>query len=360
MTPEVQVVATESDPGFAIPPQLVAQRPAERRDASRLLHVRRHRTSEFESQTFSDLPRLLKPTDLLVRNVTRVLPARLEVVKDSGARCEVLLVEPAADGAWWSLVRPSRRLPAGSRARLAADGRVLEVRAEDTGGRRLVALPGGDLLDAAHALGAVPLPPYIRRAADGDDTERYQTVYAQVEGSVAAPTAGLHFTPNLLSHLERAGVEVADLVLHVGPGTFSPLRSDVAQHEMHWERLEIAATTRARIAEARASGRRIVAVGTTVVRALESLALSEKGLAGRDIELRRDADAWRGRTRLFIRPPFEFRGVDALITNFHLPDSTLLLLVQALAGAETIRAAYRQAVRQRYRFYSYGDAMLIE
>jgi S-adenosylmethionine:tRNA ribosyltransferase-isomerase len=352
-----------ADLDFDLPPELVAQRPLPQRDACRLLHVRRAAPgAALVERRFEALPSLLQPGDVLVRNVTRVIPARLQAVKETtGAHCEILLLEPEAHGGWWSLVRPARRLPPGSHARLV-DGTPLEVVAAADGGRRLLLFPADvNVLERARALGTMPLPPYIRRPADAEDVVRYQTVYARVDGSVAAPTAGLHFTPELLRRLEARGVQCVDLVLHVGLGTFQPIRcEDPLRHPMHWERFEIGLESLARLDAARSAGGRVVAVGTTVARALESVALWERSLARDVIELEEREGALQGRTRLFIHPPHAFRRFDALLTNFHLPCSTLLLLVDAFAGREARRRAYAHAVQKRFRFFSYGDAMLVE
>jgi len=351
------------DLDFELPEELVAQRPLAVRDACRLLCVRRERPGTWTERAFHDLPDLLRPGDVLVRNTTRVLPARLEAIKEgSGTRCEVLLLEPdASREAWWALVRPGRRLRAGALLRLADDTR-LEVRAEAPDGRRLVAgQPGSDLAEVARRVGRVPLPPYIRRPADAADRDDYQTVYAERDGSVAAPTAGLHFTPALLARIAAGGVAVADLNLHVGLGTFQPIRElDPLQHPMHAERFEISAGALARIEAARRAGGRVVAVGTTVVRALESIAAWESGAATDAVQVDATRTGLSGTTRLFLHPPHDFRRVDALVTNFHLPRSSLLLLMDAFAGRQTVRAAYRHAVERRFRFFSYGDAMWIE
>ncbi len=344
---------------YEVPAAAIAQRPLARREDARLMRVR-HGARDFPEGTCADLAAWLRPGDLLVRNTTRVLPARLWLEKDAGpARIEMLLLEPA-DSGWWVFLRPARRLAVGARARLA-DGTGVTIAAIAADGRRRVEFPPAyDVVAAANAFGSMPLPPYVQRPADDSDRDAYQTVYARETGSVAAPTAGLHFSTALLEALARSGITMADLVLHVGPGTFQPLRSDPATHVMHDERFEIPAVTRTAVARARAEGRRVVAVGTTVVRALESAARWEAGPATTDLAVHeRDGDLV-GRTRLFVRPPFSFRVVDALLTNFHLPRSTLLLLVQAFTGPATLRAAYATAAERGYRFFSYGDAMLVE
>ncbi len=351
-----------ADLDFDLPAELIAQHPLPVRDACRLLQVRRGQTAGFTERRFADLPALLRAGDVLVRNVTRVLPARLSGVKEgSGAACELLLLEPVPDGeGWWALVRPGKRLRVGTAVRLGDGTRLCIAAVRADGARRLVPPAGVDLAECAERLGSMPLPPYIRRAAVAADAADYQTVYAREEGSVAAPTAGLHFTGSLLERLVRMGVACVDLVLHVGPATFQPIRTpDPLQHSMHWERFEMEVAGWERLEAARASGGRIVAVGTTVVRTLESIAAWERGGAS-EVELERRGDRFRGRTRLFLHPPHRFARVDALLTNFHLPRSTLLLLVDAFGGRDTMRAAYAHAVRERFRFFSYGDAMWIE
>lgn len=334
-----------SDFDFELPEGAIARRPADRRDHSRLLRLDR-RTGAWAHQQFFQLPELLQPGDLLVVNDSKVLKARLYTHKEgSGGKVEVLLIEPASptdDRRWRAMVAASKPVRAGARLVLAGAG-PLVVEAVEGEGFVVVHLPE-PALSLTERLGALPLPPYMERPAEAADAERYQTVYAAAgkEGSVAAPTAGLHFTPELLEALARRGIERASITLHVGPGTFLPVRSDdVSQHRMHAERFVIPEETALAITRAKAEGRRVVAVGTTVVRTLES------GTSG------------LGSTTLFIKPGFEFRTVDALITNFHLPRSTLLMLVSAFAGTERVLAAYREAVASGYRFYSYGDAMLI-
>ncbi|WP_324667746.1 tRNA preQ1(34) S-adenosylmethionine ribosyltransferase-isomerase QueA [Geochorda subterranea] len=339
---------------YALPPELIAQSPVEPRDSSRLLVVRR--TGErLEHRHFRDVVEYLREGDVLVLNDTRVMRSRLWARRrPQGGRVELLLlrrVERRPEGAeiWHALVKPGRRAPAGQEME-AGDGqlrvRVLERTAD---GGRLVELTSrdGTVSEVLARIGTVPLPPYIRRPLD--DPERYQTVYAREEGSAAAPTAGLHFTASLLERIRQVGVEVVSLTLHVGVGTFRPVRAPVVeQHVMHEEFFTVPAATADAIARARQQGGRVWAVGTTVVRALESAA-EETG----DV---RPGSAW---TRLFIHPPYRFRVVDVLITNFHLPRSTLLMLVCAFGGTERILSAYREAVARRYRFYSLGDAMLI-
>lgn len=349
------------DLDFQLPAELIAQHPTARRDACRLLHWSRDRGAPREHR-FEALPDLLRAGDLLVRNVTRVIPARMFAIKEgTGARCEVLLVEPDRDGTWWAMVRPARRLPAGAHLRLADGTRLEVVETAAAGKRRLAFEDGVDALACAQRHGVLPLPPYIRRSVESSDADAYQTVYARVDGSVAAPTAGLHFTPELFEALRARDIDWVDVVLHIGPGTFEPLRSsDPYDHVMHWERFEAPAEALERVRTQRRGGGRVVAVGTTATRVLESVAAWEAGDAGEAIEAAESADGLRGRTRLFIHAPYRWRSVDALLTNFHLPRSTLLLLVDAFAGRASIRSAYAWAVEHRFRFFSYGDAMFID
>ncbi|HLA63670.1 MAG TPA: tRNA preQ1(34) S-adenosylmethionine ribosyltransferase-isomerase QueA [Rhodothermales bacterium] len=345
---------------FELPEELIAQRPAERRDRSRLLVLDRA-TGALADRTFADLPDLLAPGDLLVVNDARVIPARLAGAREpGGGRAELFLVErieEEAEAAVWDvLARPGRRLREGARVRF--DGglvaEVLEVRPD---GRRRVRFTAGEGAPVREDVGAlmarvgrVPLPHYIR-GGEGDDEDRvrYQTVFARAEGSVAAPTAGLHFTPELLAALDARGVERATVTLHVGYGTFEPVKAEnLRDHAVAPERIEVPEETAAAIAAARARGGRIVAVGTTTTRALESA-------AGADGVVR----AWAGETGLTVTPGYRFRVVDALVTNFHLPRSSLLVLVASFAGRAATLAAYRYAVAGGYRFYSYGDAMLV-
>ncbi len=335
-----------SDYDYVLPPTLIASAPLAQRDACRLFVLKR-RENVVAHHRFDELPDLLAPNDLLVLNDSRVLPARLFGRKPTGGRVEALLTRRLAPDRWRALTRPGLR--PGQVVAFAEDltARV-ECVAED-GQRDLVFDRAGRELEAIlHRIGSLPVPPYVTSKLECPDD--YQTVYAREEGSVAAPTAGLHFTEALLERLRARGVELAFLTLHVGPGTFRPVKvADVAAHVMHaeWFRLDERAANQ--INRARADGRRVVAVGTTVVRTLESLA-DERG----------QVRAAEGETDLFIVPGYAFRCVDALITNFHLPRSTLLLLVSAFAGRERILAAYREAIARGYRFYSFGDAMLIE
>ncbi len=337
---------------YHLPPELIAQEPAEPRDASRLLVLDRARGPR-EDRRFAELPELLRSGDCLIANHSRVIPARLLGVADpGGGPVELLLLRAVGDERWEALVRPGRRCRVGARLELAGGVARARVVGEGREGTRVVAIEGPwPVRELLERHGLPPLPPYIARhdAPKPEDRERYQTVYAREDGSVAAPTAGLHFTPELLARLQRRGVAVHYLTLHVGPGTFRPLRAErVEEHRMDAEPLEIPGATARAIHEAKAEGRRVIAVGTTTTRALEWAATA-------DGRLRPGA----GEADLFIRPGHRFRIVDALITNFHLPRSTLLVLVAAFAGLDVVLDAYRHAVASGYRFYSYGDAMLI-
>jgi S-adenosylmethionine:tRNA ribosyltransferase-isomerase len=330
---------------YELPDDLIARHPTARRRDSRLLHLDGASGSIADRQ-FADLPQLLRRGDLLVFNDTRVVPARLFGTKETGGRVELML-ERVLDGCRALVQLRASKPPAmGSRLQLAGDSTATVTGRE------------GEfwVLDFAEAPGAVfersgviPLPPYMKRAAEDFDRDRYQTVYARAPGAVAAPTAGLHFDEVLLAACEDAGLASAFVTLHVGAGTFQPVRvDDVSEHRMHAERASVPAEVCDAVRACRERGGRVVAVGTTAVRALESAAAGGR------------LDAYSGDTRLFITPGFQFRVVDALVTNFHLPESTLLMLVAALAGREHVLGAYRHAVQQRYRFFSYGDAMLVE
>jgi S-adenosylmethionine:tRNA ribosyltransferase-isomerase len=336
-----------ADFDFELPAERIAQQAAPR-GASRLLVVdaegdRRHRS-------VADLPQLLRPGDLLVVNDTRVLPARLFARRPpGGGRVELLLVERLGALEWDCLVKPGRRARAGTELELEP-GLVARVVAKRDDGRHRISF-SQPIEPHLKRIGHVPLPPYIARPDDAADRERYQTVFAERPGAIAAPTAGLHFSEELLAALAARGVERVAITLHVGIGTFKPVTAElVHEHVMERERYEIAPQAAAAIAAARREGRRIVAVGTTVVRTLESAALAGDG----------EVRAGAGATELFVTPGFRFQVVDALLTNFHLPRSTLLMLVAAFAGRERILAAYREAIAAGYRFYSYGDAMLLE
>lgn len=334
---------------YPLPPELVAQEPSAERGASRLLVVDRSAPAgQFGDRQFTDVVTLVPPGDLLVLNTTRVRHSRFLGTRPSGAPAEVLLIHPAANGHWIAIGKPGSALRPGRRVQIADDAWIETVALLEEGFRE-VRFVGISAETALRTIGRLPLPPYITREPTALDEARYQTVFAEREGSVAAPTAGLHFTPALLAELVARGVEVARLELEVGPGTFKPVEvEDPAAHPMHREQFEIPAPTAEAIRRARARRGRIWAVGTTVVRALESAA-EEEGL------VRPGA----GETRLLITPGYRFRVVDRLVTNFHLPRSTLLMLVAAFGGHDRIMAAYRHAVAGRYRFYSYGDAMVI-
>ncbi len=350
-----------ADLDYDLPPELIAQEPPAERTAARMLVLHRA-TGGHEHRGISDLPSFLRAGDLLVLNNTRVFPARLlGAWADTGGAVELLLLEPLGRGAddageiWTCLCGSGRRARAGQRALFANGALTAEILDVATAGQVSVrfcsAHPLADLLDAH---GRIPVPPYIHREADDSrarlDRERYQTVYASERGAVAAPTAGLHFTPGLLETLRAQGVPQAYVTLHVGPGTFRPVQTeDLADHRMDEERYVVPEATALAIAACRASGGRVVAVGSTSVRTLETVAAAH---AGRIV-------AASGRTGLFIQPPYVFRAVDAILTNFHLPRSTLLAMMAAFAGREQMLSAYREAVAQRYRFFSYGDCMLI-
>jgi len=334
-----------SDFDYDLPPELIAQRPIEPRDRARLLVVRRADGS-LAHRRFLDLPDLLESDDLLIVNDSRVIPARLHARKSTGGAVELLLLRRAESGWWLALARPSRRLRPGSFLSIEGGGRSYGI---ELGARRDEGLFEVRLEDEAliAACGKAPLPPYIHEPLT--DPERYQTVYAREEGSAAAPTAGLHFTPGLMERLAERGVELAYVTLHVGLDTFRPVEvDDPREHRIHTEYAILSPETAGAIAQARARGGRVVAVGTTSVRTLESAAREDGKV-----------EAYRGDTGLMILPGHAFRAVDAMITNFHLPRSTLLMLVSAFAGKGLIDAAYAEAVRERYRFYSFGDAMLL-
>ncbi|HEX9220861.1 MAG TPA: tRNA preQ1(34) S-adenosylmethionine ribosyltransferase-isomerase QueA [Gemmatimonadaceae bacterium] len=333
---------------FDIPVERIAQTPTARRGDSRLMVVNRS-SGEISHRQFSDLEQLIPAGDALVLNTTRVFRARLLGVRDNGTPAEVLLLRPLGESMWEAMVHPGGKLKPGRIVRIAEDfdAEILSTTERRT---RVVQLNSRMPIDQAiEKYGHVPLPPYITRADQPADVERYQTVYAKESGSVAAPTAGLHFTPELLEALSRKGVKRADVILHVGAGTFKPVETEhPADHVMHEESYTLPARTAAILNEMRASGGKIWAVGTTSVRTLESV-IDEDGIFREK----------SGETRIFIRPPYEFRAIDRLITNFHLPRSTLVMLVAAFAGYELTMRAYKEAIAERYRLYSYGDAMAI-
>lgn len=347
---------------YELPEALIAQAPPANRDGARLLCVDRS-TGALAHRRVVELASLIPPS-LIVVNDTRVFPARLLGTRTSGGQVEILLIErigePGRDELWLTMGRASKPLRVGTE--ISFGGGALSACIEERldGGRMHVRLrlpPARDanmgaavVMDAVEQVGAMPLPPYIRRAADHADKERYQTVFAREPGAIAAPTAGLHLTHELLQALKDAGHQLAQVTLHVGPGTFAPLRHEqLAEHPMHRERFHVPSETAQAIARAKRDGRAVLAIGTTVVRTLESAANAEGVVR----------EGWSD-TALFIYPPYRFRVVDALLTNFHLPRSTLLALVMAFAGADNARAAYASAVAERYRFFSYGDAMLIQ
>jgi S-adenosylmethionine:tRNA ribosyltransferase-isomerase len=340
-----------ADFDYPLPPEAIAQEALEDRDASRLL-VLPPEGGPPRDHLFRDLPALLRPGDLLVVNRSRVFPARLVGKRDGGGKAEILLLRDLGGGAWEAFVRPGRRLRPGAVVHVApgVDVVVESAAVGPEARRRVRLLAEGDPVQALETVGRVPLPPYIRRPDRADDKARYQTVYAKEPGSVAAPTAGLHFTPTVLSTLRARGIAVAEIVLHVGPGTFRPVAvEDVSLHRVEPEPLVVPAETASEVSAARARGGRVVAVGTTVVRALETAARGDGTVSAVESE-----------TDLVIVPGHTFQVVDVLVTNFHLPRSSLLLLVAAFAGRERVLEAYREAVARGYRFYSYGDAMLAE
>jgi S-adenosylmethionine:tRNA ribosyltransferase-isomerase len=337
---------------FDLPPEQIADEPAELRDASRLMLLDRAATEEpgVTHHRFHELVDLLPPRSLLVMNDARVVPARVYCRKPTGGRVELFWLAPTEDGLARCTVRASRRPGVGARLRTERGDHEVELVRDEGAGRFAVRFPEGlDPYTFLEAVGDMPLPPYIRRAAEARDGERYQTVYAAKPGAVAAPTAGLHFTTSLLAALGAAGHEAVTVTLYVGPGTFKPVEvDDVREHDMEGERYAINTEAAVAISSAKATGRPIVAVGTTSVRVLESVA-DERGYV----------QAGQGVADAYILPGHRFRVVDHLVTNFHLPSSTLLMLVSALAGRERVTAAYGLAVTEGYRFYSYGDAMFI-
>jgi len=338
-----------ADFAYHLPPELIAQTPGTERGDSRLLLVRRGGgAAGQEDRQFADLPTIIPAGDLLVLNSTRVRHARLLGTRPSGAPAEVLLLHPSTDGSWLAIGKPGSAMRPGKKITLGegAEIETLEVLPDGERRVRFVGLPAEE---AIARFGRLPLPPYIDRDPVAEDEIRYQTVYADREGSVAAPTAGLHFTDAMLADLRGRGVRIVSLDLEVGPGTFKPVEEEeIAAHPMHPERYEIPAEVADSVSEARARGAAVWAVGTTVVRALESAATAD-GMVR----------AGAAETRLLIAPGYEFKVVNHLVTNFHLPRSTLLMLVAAFAGYDTMMAAYHHAVAERYRFYSYGDAMCI-
>lgn len=335
-----------SELDYDLPPELIAQEPLEQRDQARLLVVNR-KARTIEHSRFYKLAEHLRDGDLIVLNDTRVIPARIFARKESGGRVELLFIRPADSpaGAWIAMARAHRGLRDGARIVLE-DGTALFVASHTENGRPIIAAEGGASIAAIlHREGLLALPHYIRREVGPADADSYQTVYAEREGAIAAPTAGLHFTDEMFRRLAEAGIRVARVTLHIGPGTFAPLRAaEVEAHSMEGEWFTIPEATLNAVAHARRTGGRIVAVGTSSVRALESWAITGEP---------------EGTTGLFISPGFRFKIVDAKITNFHMPRTTVLAMVMALAGRDLVLDAYREAIRRRYRFLSYGDAMLI-
>lgn len=362
-----------SDFDYHLPPERIAQQPLDRRDDSRMLLLERT-NGRWEDRRFAELPEILRGDELLVVNNTRVLPARLfgrrsgvrsePPGKDSRVRAEhlsaeieVLLTRQVDENVWHALVRPGRKIPVGERI-LFGDGALqAEVIGRGELGLREIRLhaASGDVRGQIERLGHIPLPPYIDRPDVPEDRERYQTVFARQAGAVAAPTAGLHFTPSILERLAERGIQLCEITLHVGLGTFQPIHSEeIDQHKMHEEDYEISTEAAEAICAARAAQRPILAVGTTVVRALEDAAAKQEASRGAGV-----LAAGKANASLFIMPRFRFRCVDQLLTNFHLPKSTLLVMVSAFAGRESVLAAYKHAIDAGYRFYSYGDCMLI-
>ena len=337
-----------SDFYYDLPQELIAQTPMEKRDGSRLMTLDR-RTGETGHRHFYDLPSLLRPGDCLIMNDSRVLPARLLGRRlPGGGACEVLLLTDKGENVWECLVRPGRKLRAGARMTFGDGSLTAEVAEELADGNRLVRFAyEGIFLEVLERLGKMPLPPYIKEELQ--DQERYQTVYSKVLGSAAAPTAGLHFTPELLSELESKGVNLGYVTLHVGLGTFRPVKEEaIEDHDMHSEFCTVLPETAELINRTKAAGGRVICVGTTSCRTLESW-------AGEDGHM----EARSGWTNIYLYPGSRFKVMDGLVTNFHLPESTLIMLVSAFAGREAVLAAYREAVKERYRFFSFGDAMFI-
>jgi S-adenosylmethionine:tRNA ribosyltransferase-isomerase len=346
-----------SDFDYELPPGLIAQEPAAHRDGARMMILDRAART-IEHRRFSDLPAVLRAHDLLVVNDTRVIPARVfgrKAKAGTGGKVEFLLLEETGPGIWDALMRSRRRPQVGERVILDEDLAAATVLEEGELGRVKIRLESKlPWLEVLNRIGRTPLPPYIQRKASSPeqratDQARYQTIFARDPGAVAAPTAGLHFTPGMIDRLAAQGIGKATVTLHVGLGTFRPVTAEnVEDHRMESERWSLPEATVQKIAEAKAAGGRVVAVGTTSVRTLESAAARPEGFG-----------PGQGRTNLFIYPPYGFKVADALVTNFHLPKSTLLMMISAFAGRDFIREAYREAIRERYRFYSYGDGMLI-
>jgi len=348
-------IMLRTDFHFELPKELIAQRPTEERSASRLLTLDRI-SGAYRDLNFRDFPSLVESRDLLIFNDTRVIPARAFGVKDSGGRVELLLERALSANTALAHVRASKGLKDGATVRLAAGASARMLAREE---ELFVLEFSCNVMEFFQAHGEIPLPPYIDRSSEDADRERYQTVYARTLGAIAAPTAGLHFDQAIFSALRARQVPHAFVTLHVGAGTFAPVRAaDIAAHRMHAEYLEVSESTCAAINRVSAAGGRVIAVGTTVVRSLETAAAAAATAAAGTDNPNRIAP-YRGTTRIFIKPGYKFRAVDAMVTNFHLPESTLLMLCSAFAGREALLAAYAHAVEARYRFFSYGDAMFL-
>ncbi|MCH5142460.1 MAG: tRNA preQ1(34) S-adenosylmethionine ribosyltransferase-isomerase QueA [Clostridiales bacterium] len=336
----------KSDFYYDLPEELIAQTPAEPRDSSRLLVYNRN-TKEVEHKIFRDIADYLRAGDVLVVNNTKVLPARLFATTQNGGAVEVLLLKRLDIDKWEVLVKPGRKCTVGKELKISDELSLVVEEITPTGERIVKFIYGGVFEEILEKLGTMPLPPYIKTQLK--DKNRYQTVYAKHEGSAAAPTAGLHFTPELLQKIRGMGVDIAEVLLHVGLGTFRPVKEDIiTDHKMHSEHYEISAEAAEKINAAKRDGRRVIAVGTTSVRTLES-ASDENGFV----------KPCKDDTQIFIYPPYKFKCVDALVTNFHLPESTLIMLVAALTGREEVLSLYKEAVDNKYRFFSFGDAMLV-
>ncbi len=336
-----------SDFNYELPPELIAQTPLEKRDASRLLCLDK-KTGAYAHHRFFDLPDFLRAGDCLILNNSRVLPARLLGCRlPGGGACEVLLLIDRGEKVWECIVRPGKHLRVGAKMSFGGELEAEVVEVLDNGNRLVRFDYEGIFLETLECLGKMPLPPYIKEELQ--DRERYQTVYSKVNGSAAAPTAGLHFTPELLERIAAMGVSVGYVTLHVGLGTFRPVKEEnILEHEMHSEFCSVPKETAELINRTKANGGRVICVGTTSCRTIESFAESDGTM--------KESSGW---TNIFIYPGYQFKAMDALVTNFHLPESTLIMLVSALAGRENVLAAYEEAVRERYRFFSFGDAMFI-
>lgn len=338
----------KSEFNFELPQELIAQTPIEKRDMSRLMHLDK-KTGEIGHHHFYDLPKFLQPGDCLVLNDSRVIPARLFGIRDTGGAVEIVLLRDLGEGRWECLSRPGRKTKIGTHL-IFGDGELTAVVTDEIeGGNRIIQFEyQGIFLEVLERLGKMPLPPYIHEELH--DAERYQTVYSRILGSAAAPTAGLHFTKELLGRLENIGIKICYVTLHVGLGTFRPVKTDdIENHEMHAEYCIIPFETANMIGQTKRAGKRVIAVGTTSCRTLESRTKGDGTI-----------EEYSGFTNIFIYPGYRFKCIDGLVTNFHLPESTLIMLVSALAGRENVLAAYEKAVIERYRFFSFGDAMFIE